>query len=61
MESRDRIKEISENEFIIIPKGVEHRPIAYEEVAIMLFEPISTINTGEVSNDLTKKTLDSIK
>ena len=45
IEFRDRTETIQENEIIIVPKGVEHKPIAEEEVS-MLFEPATTINTG---------------
>lgn len=44
---------INANEFIIVPKGIQHRPVAKEEVLIMLFEPISTINTGDQISDKT--------
>ena len=57
MEYRDRTIEINENEFIIVPRGTEHRPVASEEVAIMLFEPKSTLNTGDATSDLTKSEL----
>ena len=57
---RDRTETISENEIIIVPKGVEHKPIAEEEVSIMLFEPASTINTGELENKFTRKKLESL-
>lgn len=60
MEFRNRIEKINENEFIIVPKGVEHRPVAEKEVSVMLFEPSSTINTGEIINNLTQKKIDSI-
>ncbi|MEO9209551.1 MAG: cupin domain-containing protein [Ginsengibacter sp.] len=60
MEYRDKFVIVNENEFLIVPKGVEHRPIADEEVSIMLFEPASTINTGDVEDELTKKVLDRI-
>jgi mannose-6-phosphate isomerase-like protein (cupin superfamily) len=60
MEFRDKTIEIKKNEFIIIPKGVEHRPIAKNEVSVMLFEPISTINTGEFNNELTRDNLENI-
>lgn len=60
MEYRDRAVVINENEFIIVPKGVEHRPVADEEVAILLFEPATTLNTGNIENDLTKRDLDRI-
>lgn len=46
--------ELKENEFIIVPKGIEHRPIAHEEVLVMLFEPKSTLNTG---NQFSEKTI----
>ncbi|WP_410221004.1 cupin domain-containing protein [Pedobacter sp.] len=60
MEYRDRTVIINENEFIIVPKGVEHRPVAEEEVLIMLFEPATTLNTGNTENELTKHVLDKI-
>jgi mannose-6-phosphate isomerase-like protein (cupin superfamily) len=60
MELRDRSLKINEGEFIIIPKGTEHRPRATEEVHIMLFEPASTLNTGNEKNELTRETLDII-
>ncbi len=55
---RDRTETIQENEIIIVPKGVEHKPIAEEEVSIMLFEPATTINTGELENERTRKNLE---
>ena len=57
---RDRTETIQENEIIIVPKGVEHKPIAEEEVSIMLFEPATTINTGAIENERTRKNLESI-
>ena len=57
---RDRVEIIKENEIIIVPKGVEHKPIAEEEVSIMLFEPATTINTGALENELTRKKLESL-
>ena len=57
---RDRTETINENEIIIVPKGVEHKPIAEQEVSIMLFEPVTTINTGEIENERTLKKLESI-
>ena len=48
MEFRDRIVELSEGDFLIVPRGVEHRPVADDEVEVMLFEPASTLNTGNV-------------
>jgi mannose-6-phosphate isomerase-like protein (cupin superfamily) len=60
IEFRDRTETIHENEIIIVPKGVEHRPIAEEEVSIMLFEPATTINTGDLDNERTRKNLESL-
>jgi len=60
MEFRDRNVELTEGVFLIVPKGVEHRPNAEEEVWVMLFEPASTLNTGNVVNEFTKNTLKQI-
>ena len=60
MELRDRRFWIEEGEFIIIPRGVEHRPAAKEEAQILLFEPASTLNTGNVRNKQTLESLDRI-
>lgn len=60
MAYRDRIIDVNENEFLIVPKGVEHKPIADNEVYVMLFEPASTLNTGNVKGDLTKENLEKI-
>ncbi len=60
MEYRDKTIEINANEFIIVPKGVEHRPVAKEEVLVMLFEPKSTVNTGNNNGKLTKYKIDNI-
>ena len=60
IEFRDRTEIIHENEIIIVPKGVEHRPIAEKEVSIMLFEPATTINTGDLENERTRKNLESL-
>lgn len=49
--------EINEGEFIIIPKGIYHKPIAEEEVQIMLFEPATTLNTGNLINEYTVESL----
>jgi mannose-6-phosphate isomerase-like protein (cupin superfamily) len=48
IEFRDRDVELREGEFLIVPRGVEHRPVADEEVSVMLFEPATTLNTGNV-------------
>ena len=60
MQLREKSIEIFPGEFIIIPKGTEHCPDADEEVWIMLFEPATTLNTGNTENDLTKKELQII-
>jgi mannose-6-phosphate isomerase-like protein (cupin superfamily) len=60
MEYRDRTVTVNENEFLIVPKGVEHKPVADEEVWVMLFEPATTLNTGDTENELTKHILDRI-
>jgi len=57
---RDRVVEINENEFIIVPRGVEHKPVAAEEVSIMLFEPATTLNTGNTEGELTRHELEKI-
>ncbi|MDF2775520.1 MAG: Cupin domain protein [Geminicoccaceae bacterium] len=48
MELRDRMVELGPGDFIVIPRGVEHRPVAEEEVEVVLFEPAGTLNTGNV-------------
>ena len=60
MKLRDKDIEIKEGEFIIIPKGVEHKPVANEEVHLLLVEPKSTLNTGNVENEKTVKDPDWI-
>lgn len=60
MEFRDKTVTITENEFIIVPRGVEHRPVAAEEVSVMLFEPATTLNTGDKRNELTRDTPERI-
>jgi mannose-6-phosphate isomerase-like protein (cupin superfamily) len=57
MDFRDRQEWIEEGEFLIVPRGVEHRPVAEEEVAILLFEPAGTLNTGNVQDALTRSEL----
>jgi mannose-6-phosphate isomerase-like protein (cupin superfamily) len=53
MKLRDGDVWIDEGEMIVIPKGVEHMPVAPEEVLVMLIEPKSTLNTGNVQNERT--------
>jgi len=52
--------DVSEGEFVIVPRGLEHRPVADEEAHVMLFEPASTLNTGNVRSDRTRDHLDRI-
>ena len=59
-DSRERHEWIEQGEFIIVPRGVEHRPVAEEEVWIMLFEPASTLNTGNVVNERTLAELERV-
>lgn len=55
--SRGRHQWINEGEFIVVPRGVEHRPVAEEECWVILFEPASTLNTGNVKNERTVEQL----
>ena len=57
LELRDRVLELGPGELVIVPRGVEHRPVADEEVEVLLFEPATTLNTGNVRND---RTLDEL-
>ena len=60
MELRDKTIIINKNEFLIVPKGTEHRPVADSEVLVMLFEPATTLNTGNTKNEMTKHFLETI-
>ena len=61
IELRDRAPiELGPGEFAIVPRGVEHRPVADEEAEVVLFEPASTLNTGNVRSDRTVETLERI-
>jgi mannose-6-phosphate isomerase-like protein (cupin superfamily) len=60
MEFRDKTETINEGEFIIVPRGVEHRPNAKEEAEVMLFEPAATLNTGNVENEITQRELERL-
>ncbi|MBC7791749.1 MAG: cupin domain-containing protein [Anaerolineae bacterium] len=53
IEFRDRTVELKEGDMLVVPRGVEHRPVADEEVELLLFEPAGTLNTGNVSNERT--------
>ena len=56
----DKTLELNSGEFVIIPKGIEHKPYAFDEVSVMLFEPATTLNTGNTTNELTVSDLDKI-
>ena len=60
MELRDKTVTINEGEFFIVPRTVEHKPVADEEVHILLFEPATTLNTGNIENEMTRKELEKI-
>jgi mannose-6-phosphate isomerase-like protein (cupin superfamily) len=60
MELRDRHIWLEEGEFLVVPRGVEHRPVADEEAWIVLFEPASTLNTGNVQNERTLHELERV-
>ncbi|RPJ83692.1 MAG: cupin domain-containing protein [Acidobacteria bacterium] len=60
LEFRDGEVALEEGEMVVVPAGVEHRPVADEEVSVLLFEPASTLNTGNVENERTHRELDRI-
>ncbi len=60
MEFRDRHEWIEQGEFIVVPRGVEHKPVAVEECWIILFEPASTVNTGNIVNERTLAELERV-
>jgi mannose-6-phosphate isomerase-like protein (cupin superfamily) len=53
MEFRDRVATVHEGELIVVPRGIDHRPVAEQEVHVLLFEPASTLNTGNVPGAFT--------
>lgn len=60
MEFRDRTVTLGEGEMLIVPRGVEHRPVADEEVWVMLFEPAGTLNTGSAGGERTVSELEKL-
>jgi mannose-6-phosphate isomerase-like protein (cupin superfamily) len=60
IELKDKTVVVNPNEFFIVKAGVAHCPVADEEVSLMLFEPATTLNTGDFTGDLTKPVLDRI-
>lgn len=57
MHFKDKVQQVNQGEFIIVPRMIEHKPVAPDEVWVMLFEPASTLNTGNTENELTKTQL----
>ena len=57
---RDREVTVNEGEFFVVPKGVEHQPVAEEEVQVVFLEPASPLNTGNVRNERTVERLDRV-
>jgi mannose-6-phosphate isomerase-like protein (cupin superfamily) len=60
MEYRDHHEWIEEGEFVVVPRGVEHKPVAEEECWFLLFEPSTTLNTGNVINERTHRELEKV-
>jgi mannose-6-phosphate isomerase-like protein (cupin superfamily) len=60
MQLRDRTIELLPGEMLVVPRGVEHRPVAEEEAHVLLFEPASTLNTGNVRNERTVAALERL-
>jgi mannose-6-phosphate isomerase-like protein (cupin superfamily) len=60
MKFRDREALVREGEFVVVPRGVEHCPVADEEVHVLLIEPKSTLNTGNITNERTVAQLERI-
>lgn len=60
MEFRDRTVTLAAGDMLVVPRGIEHRPVADQEVEVVLFEPASTLNTGNVVSERTRTLLDRI-
>ena len=60
MHTAEKVITINAGEFLVMPRGVEHKPVAKEEVELLLFEPASTLNTGNVENEMTARNLERI-
>ena len=60
LEFRDRSVDVGEGELVVVPRGVEHRPVADEECHILLFEPAGTRNTGNLVNERTRDELERL-
>ena len=53
IEFRDGAVELGEGEMVVVPRGLEHRPVAEDDVHVLLFEPAATLNTGNITNERT--------
>ena len=60
MNLRDKVVMVNENEFLVVPKGVEHKPESPDEAWILLFEPAATLNTGNIVNEFTRHNVEKI-
>lgn len=60
MNFRDKVVEVNEGEMLVVPRGTEHKSSAEEEVWVMVFEPVTTLNTGNVNNEFTNRMLDRL-
>ena len=60
LQFRDREVRLAAGEFLVVPRGVEHRPVAESEVSVLLFEPATTLNTGNADTDRTRRELERI-
>lgn len=61
MHLRDKVVTLNPGEFLVVPRGVEHRPVANEEAEVLMFEPASTVNTGNLENsDRTRTNLERL-
>jgi mannose-6-phosphate isomerase-like protein (cupin superfamily) len=60
MEFRDRVVELAAGDFLVVPRGVEHRPVADDEVEVVLFEPATVLNTGNVRGERTVDVLERL-
>ena len=60
MHLRDRIVELEEGDGFVVPRGVEHKPEAQDEAHILMFEPVGTLNTGNIESDRTRSSLERI-
>ena len=61
MHYMDKVVTVNEGEFLVVSRGIEHKPVAEEEVWVMLFEPATTLNTGNIVNEKTKTELERLQ